>query len=107
MEAGNTFTARIRGKKQKNIKSKNCANAQAVGGKTMKNVMNYNGYVARIEFNERDNIFVGKVIGTTDSITFHGETVKELKADFHGAINHYIADYIATGQKPLKVVPAN
>ena len=51
----------------------------------MKNVMTYKGYAARIEFDQRDNIFVGKVVGIADSITFHGETVKELKDDFQAA----------------------
>ncbi len=68
----------------------------------MKNVMNYKGYTARIEFDERDNVFSGKIIGIADSITFHGETVEELRADFKAAIEHYLADCAATGRKPLR-----
>ncbi len=68
----------------------------------MKNIMTYKGYTARIEFDERDNIFVGKVIGIVDTITFHGDTVRELKDDFQAAIDHYIADCAATGRAPLK-----
>lgn len=68
----------------------------------MKNVMTYKGYTARIEFDQRDNVFTGKVIGIADSITFHGETVKELRADFQAAVNHYMADCEATGRSPLK-----
>ena len=68
----------------------------------MKNVMTYKGYTARIEFDERDNVFTGKIIGIADSITFHGETVEELRADFQAAIEHYLADCAATGRKPLK-----
>ena len=52
----------------------------------MKNVMTYKGYMARIEFDQRDNIFIGQIVGITDSITFHGETVKALETDFHAAI---------------------
>jgi predicted HicB family RNase H-like nuclease len=76
--------------------------AQTIGGKTMKNVMTYKGYMARIEFDQRDNIFVGRIIGIVDNITFHGETVKQLKADFQAAIDHYITDCAATGRAPLK-----
>ena len=68
----------------------------------MKNVMIYKGYMARIEFDPRDSIFFGKVLGIEDSITFHGDTVEDLIADFHAAIDHYIADCSATGRKPLK-----
>ena len=52
----------------------------------MRNVMTYKGYIARIEFDSRDNIFIGKVLGIEDSITFHGTTVKELRVDFEAAI---------------------
>lgn len=68
----------------------------------MKNVMTYKGYTARIEFDQRDNIFIGKIIGIVDNITFQGETVKELQTDFQAAIDHYMADCDATGRKPLK-----
>lgn len=68
----------------------------------MKNVMTYKGYMARIEFDPRDNIFFGKVMGIEDSITFHGDTVEDLIADFQAAIDHYIADCATTGRKPLK-----
>ena len=68
----------------------------------MKNVMTYKGYMARIEFDQRDNIFVGNIIGIVDNITFHGETVKQRRADFQAAIDHYMADCEATGRTPLK-----
>ena len=68
----------------------------------MKNAMTYKGYTASIEINERDDIFVGNVIGIPDSITFHGDTVRELKDDFQAAIDHYIEDCAATGRAPLK-----
>jgi predicted HicB family RNase H-like nuclease len=68
----------------------------------MKNVMTYKGYAARIEFDERDSIFVGKIMGIADDITFHGETVQRLRDDFQAAVDHYITDCEATGRKPLK-----
>jgi len=68
----------------------------------MKNIMTYKGYTARIDFDQRDNIFIGKIIGIADNITFHGETVKGLRAAFQAAIDHYIADCAATGREPLR-----
>jgi Uncharacterized protein encoded in hypervariable junctions of pilus gene clusters len=56
------------------------------------NSMTYKGYFAKINFDERDSIFWGKVIGIKDSITFEGETVAQLTKDFHNAIDHYLAD---------------
>jgi predicted HicB family RNase H-like nuclease len=68
----------------------------------MKNVKQYKGFMARIEFDPRDNIFFGKVIGIEDSITFHGDTVEVLLADFQAAVDHYIEDCAAKGRNPLK-----
>jgi predicted HicB family RNase H-like nuclease len=75
---------------------------EAIGGETVKNVMTYKGYKAHIEFDPRDDIFTGKIVSIADSITFHGETVKKLRADFRAAVDHYIADCKATGRRPLK-----
>lgn len=70
----------------------------------MKNIMNYKGYSAKIEFDPRDNLFWGKVLGISDSITFEGTTVAELTADFHNAIDFYLADCEAWGRSPQKPV---
>jgi predicted HicB family RNase H-like nuclease len=70
----------------------------------MKNTTNYKGYTAKIEFDPRDNIFWGKVLGIRDSITFEGSTVEELTADFHDAIDFYLSDCAALGRSPQQPV---
>ena len=40
--------------------------------------MEYKGYHAKIEYDSDDEIFVGHVLGLTDSLNFHGESIKEL-----------------------------
>lgn len=75
--------------------------AGRLGGDAM-NSMTYKGYFAKINFDERDNIFWGKVIGIKDSITFEGETVAKLTEDFHNAIDHYLADCEKEGRIPDK-----
>jgi predicted HicB family RNase H-like nuclease len=62
--------------------------------------MTYKGYEARIDFDSRDEIFVGRVLDLVDSITFHGSTVNELTSDFHAAIDQYLEDCDATGREP-------
>ena len=42
------------------------------------NTMTYKGYTARIEYDERDNLFSGRILGIRSIISFHGETVAEL-----------------------------
>jgi predicted HicB family RNase H-like nuclease len=68
----------------------------------MNNTMVYQDYVARIEFDARDAIFVGRVVGIVDSITFNGLSVAELTAQFHDAVDQYLAACAATGREPEK-----
>ena len=41
------------------------------------NTMLHKGYTARVEYDERDNIFVGRILGIRNINSFHGETVKQ------------------------------
>jgi predicted HicB family RNase H-like nuclease len=66
------------------------------------NTMNHRGYTARIEFDERDNIFVGRVLGLRTMISFHGETVKELRKQFAAAIDEFLRDCEQQGVRPEK-----
>ncbi|MFZ6647669.1 type II toxin-antitoxin system HicB family antitoxin [Undibacterium sp. TJN25] len=68
----------------------------------MNNTMTYKGYTARIDFDPRDEIFVGRVLGVADVISFHADTVKGLTAEFHSAVMHYLADCKETGRAPEK-----
>ncbi|WP_084152546.1 type II toxin-antitoxin system HicB family antitoxin [Burkholderia sp. A1] len=68
----------------------------------MTNAMNYKGYFARIDFDGRDSIFVGHVLGVDDKISFHGETVSDLVHDFHAAVDHYLDECRRTGREPQK-----
>jgi predicted HicB family RNase H-like nuclease len=68
----------------------------------MTNAMTYKGYAARIEYDARDELFVGRVLGIEDRITFHGATVARLRRDFRAAIEHYLADCAARKRVPQK-----
>ena len=50
------------------------------------NTMTHKGYTARVELDDRDNIFVGRILGTRSIISFHGETVARLRSEFKKAI---------------------
>ena len=66
----------------------------------MSSSMTYKGYTARVEFDERDNVFVGRVLGVKAIIDFHGETVAELRSDFTAAIDLLLDDCKARGETP-------
>ena len=53
------------------------------------NVMNYNGYAARIEYSDGDGLFVGHLEGISDVVGFHAESVSELRTAFEEAVTDY------------------
>ena len=66
------------------------------------NTMRYKNYTARVEFDERDNIFVGRVLGLRSIISFHGATGAGLRRDFKTAIDEFVRDCEERGVKPEK-----
>lgn len=66
------------------------------------NTMNFKSYTARVEYDERDNVFVGRILGIRDIISFHGETVAQLRAEFELAVKDYLADCKEQGITPEK-----
>lgn len=66
------------------------------------NVMSYKGYAARIDYDAEDEIFFGKLAGITDGVGFHADTVADLKAAFHHAVDDYIETCAKLGKHPQK-----
>lgn len=68
----------------------------------MNNLLEYKGYYGTVEFSDTDNILFGKVVGTTSLISYEGDSVQNLKADFEGAVDDYLEMCAAAGTKPEK-----
>jgi len=66
--------------------------------------MKHKGYTARIEFDDRDNIFVGHILGIRAIIGFHAETVDGLRSAFIEAIDEYLETCAKNGSEPQKPV---
>lgn len=64
--------------------------------------MKYKKYVARIEYDEQDRIFVGHLAGIKDIVGFHGTTVDELENAFHVSVDNYLAICEETGRPAQK-----
>ena len=71
------------------------------------NMMKYKSYVARIEYDEEDRIFVGHLAGIKDIVGFHGSTVNELEKAFHESVDNYLAISEETGRRPQKPYSGN
>jgi predicted HicB family RNase H-like nuclease len=68
----------------------------------MINTMTYKGYATSMVFDAEDKIIVGRVLDIDDIISFHGESVVDFEANFHAAIDHYVAASKALGSEPEK-----
>lgn len=66
------------------------------------NTMTHKGYTARVEFDDRDNIFVGRILGIRTMISFHGETVTELRHEFEKSVEDFLHECKEKGVKPEK-----
>lgn len=71
------------------------------------NIMTYKGYSARVEFDAEDEIFFGRIAGIRDSISFHAETVADLKAAFREAVDDYVDTCAKVGKSPEKPYSGN
>ncbi len=65
-------------------------------------MMEYKGYVGRVEFDDEARIFHGEVIDTRDVITFQGKSVAELTTAFRESIDDYLAFCKERGEDPNK-----
>ena len=66
------------------------------------NVLSYNGYSARVEFDSEDKVFVGHIAAINDVVGFHGESVTELEDAFREAVDDYLATCRKAGKSPEK-----
>ena len=64
------------------------------------NTMSHKGYTARVEYDERDNILVARLLGIRSIISFHADTVSELRLEFEKAVEDYLAECKEEGVKP-------
>ncbi len=65
-------------------------------------MMEYKGYVARVEFDDEANLFHGQVLHLRDVITFQGQSVDELRTEFAASVDDYLAFCAERGEEPEK-----
>jgi predicted HicB family RNase H-like nuclease len=65
-------------------------------------MMNYQGYSARIDYDDEDGIFTGRIAGITDTVGFHADTVEGLRAAFQEAVEDYLETCAHLGKEPQK-----
>jgi predicted HicB family RNase H-like nuclease len=56
--------------------------------------------VARVAFDDEDEIFVGRIVSINDIGGFHANSVADLNAAFHEAVEDYVATCAKAGKEP-------
>ena len=65
-------------------------------------MMEYKGYLGKVEYDDEAKLFHGEIINIRDVITFQGESVKELTKALHDSVDDYLAFCKERGEVPDK-----
>ena len=68
----------------------------------MTNTMMHKGFSARIEYDDEDGIFTGRIAGIRDGVGFHADTVAGLREAFHEAVDDYVETCAKIGKPPQR-----
>jgi predicted HicB family RNase H-like nuclease len=65
-------------------------------------MMEFKGYIGKVEFDDDAEIFHGEIINTRDVITFQGRSVAELTKAFRDSVDDYLEFCKQRGEAPEK-----
>ncbi|MEM8865794.1 MAG: type II toxin-antitoxin system HicB family antitoxin [Planctomycetota bacterium] len=65
-------------------------------------MLEHQGYLGRVEFDDEAGVFHGAVIGIRDVVTFEGTSVVELRQAFADSVDDYLAFCQERGESPDK-----
>jgi predicted HicB family RNase H-like nuclease len=65
-------------------------------------MMEYKGYIGKVQIDEEAGILYGEVINVRDVITFEGTTVEEVQQAFRESVDDYLDFCAQRGESPEK-----
>lgn len=65
-------------------------------------MMEYKGYIGKVEIDEEAGLLHGEVINIRDVVTFAGRTVEELQQALRDSVEDYLAFCAERGENPEK-----
>jgi predicted HicB family RNase H-like nuclease len=68
----------------------------------MSSTICYKGYDGSLEYSEEDRVFHGRIAGIRDVVTFEGDSVAAIEANFRHAVNEYLDFCAEQGKEPDK-----
>ena len=66
--------------------------------------MTYKEYIAHIVYSEEDGCFIGDLVGIRDIVSFHGDTLKEIRIAFEESVDDYLLTCQEFNRSPQKPV---
>ena len=71
-------------------------------GSAMSHYMNYKSYIGTVEYSSEGDCLYGKVLGLKGMFSYEGQSIAELKEDFHHAVDEYLSFCKQKGIQPEK-----
>jgi predicted HicB family RNase H-like nuclease len=71
-------------------------------GVEMSNILEYKGYIGRVELSAEDKVFHGKIEFINDLVTFEATSVEALEKEFKTSVDDYIETCKELNIKPQK-----
>jgi predicted HicB family RNase H-like nuclease len=65
-------------------------------------MMEYKGYIGKVELDAEAGILHGEVVGIRDVVTFQGKSVQEVERAFRESVDDYLAFCRSRGEQPEK-----
>ncbi|MCH5343091.1 MAG: type II toxin-antitoxin system HicB family antitoxin [Acetatifactor sp.] len=66
----------------------------------MSSLLSYKNYSGTVEYSKEDKCLYGKVIGVKSLLSYKGNSVEELEADFQSVIDEYLKECKERGVEP-------
>ena len=66
--------------------------------------MTYKEYIAQIVYSEEDGCFIGELVGIRDIVSFHGDSLEEIRTAFEESVDDYLLtcqEFNRSPQKPI------
>lgn len=65
-------------------------------------VLEYKGYVTKVQYDAAAQVLYGKVQGIVDAVNYESATMDGVEAAFHDSVDRYLAFCAAVGRRPCK-----
>ena len=65
-------------------------------------MMEYKGYIGKVEYDPDAKILHGEVFGIRDVVTFQADSPKDVEREFHASVDEYLAYCAERGESPNK-----